>query len=386
MKNRITILLAVLLSMQAFAADLIVRDGGAGGAFATITEAINAAVDGDRIIIRPKVGDTPYIEDVVIDKSLTLLSEINGDNYEISGSVTISVDLNRTVNIFNAFVTGNVDLNGVVSGGRAFVNIADSVSNGSLYLSLDNVTVNVVRTVCGTINFKHGKVIASTCSRIDLEDDLGDSLSTEDVYMIANRVTNEFIQGISLEVASSNYPFHMLNNSFNIGFRSEGTRINVVKAGSTNFIVNNYISSSDTPLDITTTSNATIVVRNNLFGNSPLSQVRAAGGTYVIVQHNMTSDDNFFTSNASVDENNIGNATFDNVTFTGDNVNAGHPDAIYTDIDLTQNDIGPKGGSYTQDNYFTGDNTTPYVFFLKTPPTIFNGTTNFEVTGSAKSN
>ena len=60
--------------------------------------------------------------------------------------------------------------------------------------------------------------------------------------------------------------------------------------------------------------------------------------------------------------------------------------AIYTDTDLTQNDIGPKGGSYNWDNYWTGDDTKPHVFFLQTPRRIYNGTATFNASGSANSN
>mgnify|MGYP002479593447 CR=1 FL=1 len=53
--------LAGLFSSIASAADLYVRDLGAGGAYSSISAAITAATNGDRIIIRPKAGSLPYI-------------------------------------------------------------------------------------------------------------------------------------------------------------------------------------------------------------------------------------------------------------------------------------------------------------------------------------
>lgn len=52
--------IAMLFSVVASAADLYVRDFGAGGAYSSISAAITAAVDGDRIIIQPKAGGIPY--------------------------------------------------------------------------------------------------------------------------------------------------------------------------------------------------------------------------------------------------------------------------------------------------------------------------------------
>ncbi|WP_346883328.1 hypothetical protein [uncultured Algibacter sp.] len=382
-----------LATMQlANATDLIVRDGGAGGAFATISDAINAATDGDRIIIRPKVGDTPYIEDLTIDKSLTLLSEISGDKYEILGTITINNDVNRTVSIHNASTTGDIVSNGTISGGRMFINIINSESDESLLLSEDNVTVNVVRTTCNRINFRHGKVVANNCSKILMTDDVGDSLATDDVYIIANRVSAQaagFTDSPALIINSLNYTFHVLNNSLVNGI-GHSTVINGVKDGTTNFISNNFIKpvgSNFRGLRIATEAIATIVIRNNLFDPVGSDEIEVINNAiFVIAQYNMTRSTTFDITNADVNENNVSGATYDVTTFTGDNENAGHPDAIFTDIDLTRNDMGPKGGSYNWDNYRTADDTKPHVFFLQTPRRIFNGTTSFEANGSAKSN
>ena len=80
-KQLLFIAIAGLFSSMASAADLYVRDLGAGGSYATISAAITAASDGDRIIIRPKASNLPYIENLTIDKSLSFVSEINFSRY-----------------------------------------------------------------------------------------------------------------------------------------------------------------------------------------------------------------------------------------------------------------------------------------------------------------
>ncbi len=87
-KKLLIIAFAGLSSTMAFAADLYVRNGGASGAYSTVSAAITAASDGDRIIIQPKINGTAYVENVTINKSLTFVSETNYNKYIIQGILT----------------------------------------------------------------------------------------------------------------------------------------------------------------------------------------------------------------------------------------------------------------------------------------------------------
>ena len=80
MKNLITTIITLLfITTSLFATDRIVAEGGQGGAFASITEAINAAVSGDRILIYPKANGALYGENITItNKSIQLLSATEG--------------------------------------------------------------------------------------------------------------------------------------------------------------------------------------------------------------------------------------------------------------------------------------------------------------------
>lgn len=390
MKFKITTLYLTLfllvVTQLANAADLIVRDGGAGGAYATITDAINAAVDGDRIIIRPKTGGIPYQENLTIDKSLTFASEIHGTKYSIFGSISIAPTVGMLVNIHFADVVSNnnITVANAVTGGRATVNIANCIIDGNLDLDVNGVTANVYKSVFEIGEFVHGKFIANDCDFIRLNNDSAATLATDDVYIIANNVGSSIFDPAVVNLNSLAYAYNIFNNII-----TGQLDVDLAKTNSTNFIQNNFIRTNGNNncvrIDVSTASTIQ-VVNNIILGSTGFTHVSINSAPFVIVTNNMTSVELNVSSLADIDQDNSEFATFNTTTFTGDNENAGNPDAIYTDTDLTQNDIGPKGGSYNWDNYWTADDTAPLVFFLKTPRRIFNGTTTFSVNGSANSN
>ena len=393
-KKMLIFFLTLLFSSQSiFANDFIVRDNGAGGAYATISAAITAAADGDRIIIRPKVSGTPYIENVTINKSLTLLTEIQGDKYEILGSITIAVTANRTVTIQDAnLVSSNsISLTGSVSGARANINILNSTVSGSISLDEDNVTATVIgNDITGLIEFKHGKVIANACSRIRLNNDTGNVLSSEDNYIIANncrRNANGFTHDYLTRIESANYPIHIYNNYF---YESSGASLSIhtLKIGTTNNIYNNFFQNYHTTrstLEIFfSNSTTTVNIINNVFDSgSGDYNIEAPGATYINAQYNLF-EYSYDLLNADVDVNNIvGNFNITNFVITGDNIDAGNPDNTFADTDLTRNDMGLGGGSFSWSNFWTGENQKPHVYFLNVPRRIFNGTNTFNANGNA---
>jgi len=61
---------------------------------------------------------------------------------------------------------------------------------------------------------------------------------------------------------------------------------------------------------------------------------------------------------------------------TGTYQDLGNPALIYTDHDLTRNDLGCFGGSNSMDNYFTtGGTDNNRVYFLNMPRSIYTGRT-----------
>lgn len=63
-------LFGLLIGLQGFATDLVVEEFGQPPSFASIGAAVAAANDGDRILIKNRAGNVPWIEDVTVNKSL----------------------------------------------------------------------------------------------------------------------------------------------------------------------------------------------------------------------------------------------------------------------------------------------------------------------------
>ena len=83
--------IASLFTTITSAADLYVRENGANGAYATVSAAITAATNGDRIIIKPKTANAAYVENITINKSLTFVSETNYQKYKLQGLSLIHI-------------------------------------------------------------------------------------------------------------------------------------------------------------------------------------------------------------------------------------------------------------------------------------------------------
>ncbi|WP_264520192.1 hypothetical protein [Flavobacterium sp. N1994] len=399
-KQLLFMAIAGLFTSMASATDLIVRDAGAGGAYATITAAITAANDGDRIIIRPKVGNVPYQESVLVNKSLTFVTEIQGDKYEINGTITIEAMENRTVTIQDAYIvnTQSITMSGAVSGSRQNVNILNCFVAGNINLGTPGVTATITGSDCAAISIVHGIVTANATKRITLVDDTFAIAGTGDVYIIANKVSypasGNYVDNL-VTLGSGKYAFHVMNNFINDGLGGPSLTVTKVKAATTNEIYNNFLYTNkvnEYGITISAADIANISIVNNAFDFGSTAGVinSLSSAPYVLVQYNIneasTLGTSFISTNVDVNTNNISgpyNFSSNTGVASGTIINGGNPDNTFADIDLTRSDMGPTGGSYAWSNYWTGVTSKPHVFFLNTPRTIFNGTTTFSSNGTA---
>jgi hypothetical protein len=388
---------AGLFTSMASAADLIVRDAGAGGAFSTISAAVAQSSDGDRIIIRPKVGNLPYQENITVDKSLTFVTEIPGDKYEINGNITITTANDRVVTIQDAAMVNFTDIGagGAVLTGRMTVNVINCIVSDDILMSAAGVTANIVGSESDMITMVHGKVVSTLTKKITITDDTSGTPSTDDLYFIANKIiygAHGVPETPAIILTTTKYQFHILNNYIE-NASGNAVSINNMKVGTTNDIANNFMYfsfSNSQGIYVGGNALATVYILNNAFDNGQLTYTVDASSTpYVVAQYNIvdSSSGSFVaTGNVDVSNNNSSGAYFFNSSTgiaTGVILNAGNPDNTYADIDLTRNDVGPTGGSYAWSNYWTGITNRAHVFFLNTPRTIFNGTTGFPANGNA---
>lgn len=391
-KQLLLIAIAGLFTSMANAADLYVRASGANGAYTTVSAAITAAANGDRIIIQPKTDGSAYIENLTINKSLTFVSETNYNKYFIRGTININPAAGRVVTISNlnsgSFTIYNVIATGPTTGGRTTINLFNCNLN-NVDTTPANTTTNMSGcTVGGYVFFSHGRITGNRVQRMTAYNTSSDtSLAADDVEIIGNSASSV----IANQQTSYNFKFY---NNFTSGFGVYAT-----KAGGSNEIVNNTVYEPNggdvAPIYITGNGNpgsgGNVAIMNNA-----ISFVVAQTNTCIYSDNIATvtasynvSTNAFVVEGTITQSNNTGsvNMNFDNTayTVTGGNVNAGNPAVQYTDLDLTRNDAGHYGGSNSWANYFPADNGgRPQVNYFITPRTILS-TSTLNVSGSAYS-
>ncbi len=378
-----------LITSMVSAADLHVRNLGAGGAYATVGAAITAAANGDRIIIQPKTNGTAYVENLTINKSLTFVSETIYNKYFIQGSINITPSAGRVVTFNNLssgnFTIYNVTVTGATTGGRTTVNLYNCYLN-NVDGSFPNTTTNISGcNVIGYIAISHGRVTGNTSGSLSAYSQGTDtSLATSDVEFIGNATTS----GITNQQDSYNFKFW---NNFTSGIYAYK-----IKAGGSDEIINNTIyqpNGGDVApiyIDIANANTAgNITIMNNAVSfvvGQTTACIEYYGIATVTATYNVFTNA-FVTSGSPITQsNNTGavNMSFNNTTYTvtGGNVNAGNPSVLYTDLDLTRNDAGHYGGSNSWANYWGPDSgAMPQINYLVTPRQILN-TSTLNVTGS----
>ncbi|MGU3376435.1 hypothetical protein [Chryseobacterium sp. M5A1_1a] len=391
-KQLLIIALTGLVNTTAFAADLYVRNGGAGGAYSSVSAAITAASEGDRIIIQPKINGAAYVENLTINKSLTFVSETNNNRYFIQGTITVNPAAGRVVTISNLssgnYTIYNVTTSGGTSGGRTTINLLNCDLN-NVNTNQINTTTNISgSTVRGSINFTHGICTANKAQHISVYATAADtSPATSGVEVYGNKI--EYV----LSYIQSSYDFKFHNNFC--------SRISVhdIKAGSSNEIINNTVYDPNigdvAPFYISLNNNTVtgnIAIMNNassfVVGQSNACIQNNSSNAIVTASYNVFTNP-FVTQGNMTQSNNSGsvNMNFDNTayTVTGMNANAGNPDVKYTDLDLTRNDAGQYGGSNSWTNYWPIDNGgRPQVNYLVTPRSVSGGTMNISGSGFSK--
>ncbi|MBK8601187.1 MAG: hypothetical protein IPN80_12140 [Flavobacterium sp.] len=392
-KQLLFIAIASLITTVASATDLYVRDLGAGGAYSTVSAAIAAASDGDRIIIKPKTtGTGAYVENLTINKSLTFVSETIYNRYFIKGTINITPQAGRVVTISGLssgnFTIYNVTVSGPTIGGRTTLNLLNCDLN-NVDNSSANTTTNMSGcTVGGYVFFSHGRLTGNNAQRITAYNTSVDTvLAADDIEIIGN------FSAFVIMNQQSSYGFKFLNN-FTSGFN-----IFASKPNSSNEIINNTIYEPNggdiAPIYLTGNgdpgSGGNVAIMNNAISFVVVQTnacIQTDGIATVTASYNVSTNA-FLTEGTITQINNTGavNMNFDNAyyTVTGGNVNAGNPALIYTDLDLTRNDAGHYGGSNSWENYWPADGGgMPQVNYLVTPRAILS-TSTLNVSGSGYS-
>lgn len=365
MKKTITFLLALFaLTNNSYAIDRIVQENGSAGTFSTIGAAITASNDGDRIIIYPKIGGNPYIEDLVINKTLEFASAEDGVRYKIQGNISFSALNNRTITIINAhLVSGNMTGNG--AGWRTNINIMGCIlDGGDISLSnqyYGNVVSNILNN--GSINLSHGRII-------------GNELVNETKQILISNstsITNDTLNIIANKVPSINCSsdiFLNIRNNFikrtttppsyfgsiYYAFNSGGiNKLNIIN----NTILTPRINATGFDQVYYLNLSSPAIIKNNIFQRITSNATGNSPG-YILSTNNSVSY-NFYYNTSTIITSDINPTILASGTVdlnTGGLVlptsalNGADPSFEYYDLDLSAGDAGCYGGSYTLDNYF----------------------------------
>lgn len=422
--KKIASLIFTLMTAATFAADLYVKEFGGGGAYATIGDAMAAASHGDRILIEPKAGNGRYIENIVIDKNLQLLTATNGSMYYVQGSVTIATNLPAGSNIV---IDGmRITTAGITAGNSANV-IHISVVNSYIDNGAISLGANTVSTIANNeINYSstnttyaldirkgniYGNYVSSTAFGIRVAADVA---SQDTLFVVGNRVrltahhNNTGFVGILWEnpgqffYISNNYIYSIASSlSTTATYNYSFIRISSFKSGTNvnefNNILNNtmaYASNANMASVGGCTGILTVALNQNcnIFNNyvqypastpntgrsgfnvngSPQFGYNMVAGISAVNTGNASGYSNTYNSSSPFSFPSWGCPAVGSTTILTD---AGHPDPMFSDLNLTRNDCGACGGSYNiYENYWmSGTSGSAKVHWLWAPRRVLQG-------------
>lgn len=376
----------------ALASDLIVEQNGVLPNYGTIQDAVNAAVDGDRIFVKNKAGNVPYQENVTINVSCELLPFDANGQFIVLGNYTINPIIGRTVTIIGMYnQVGSISCTANSPAGTPTrINIlGNELLSGTINLSGTNIVSHVSgNRLSGAITTRYATITGNhiTSSGGITLNDAANLTSEDTLYIVGNRLTTGRITW-----SNDEHYFHIANNLTNSN--TYGVYVTQLKGGNgINHIDNNTLrpaASNARAIYVTNVpANTGLEINNNVLVNTTTS-----GTSYPIYVTgiNATATVGYFFNRRQGWDGGIictgcGNTDNTVVTLTVDYstgvcssvpacVDAGNPGTDFTDHDLTRNDIGTAGGSFNQTNFFPLLTGGARVYMVKTPRTVLQTST-----------
>ena len=369
--------------------------------FTNITSAINASVNGDRILV---TAGTYNESTITINKSLQIMPQISNTIINLNANIIVSgfAGMKLEITGFNLGVYSfNSNSSGTISN-RAKVSIIEC-SSTSIDLNLEGFECNLIKNnIVNTLSFRYGNLISNTIRNINLYDEsLDNPVNSTEKTLIANNIIST-----SLFIYNNDTPFIIANNTISGGLYLKRWYANSLRK---NKIINNefnttklLVSIFNVPLyNLTFSNNKGIVSFYNAGldnGNPPFSQTNLNYNT----SNTIYLDSDWYyseTSNAGLTTslfpgNNVNGSfewsyngfllpksapagneplSFINIAGTNNIIDSGNPNHEYYDIDLTVNDRGINGGPFSQLNYnaTNPNNSKAFIFDLDMPTDLF---------------
>jgi len=402
MKRLLLSFSAVLFTVSVFAGNLLVKEYGVNGTYSTIQNAINAAQDGDTIIVFNKPSGQYWLEDLVISKEVFLEnSDANQRFNQLDGNIEIQPQDGKKMFFHGIDLMGGHKIysNGGASdpSNRCEINIMDC-NMGEAEFADNNLHMRILDSDISTVSFRYG--IMAGCVGINLTVTKGDAASaidslvivgnknysgTIDTYCSLRILNNRFYNyglgtvnysscGCNSDCSSNTYATILTINDANVGSQFKNIIANntfwirgavlstSISTGSHYSCYNrtHYTYNNATALSVRYRENFYIynnVVDVNGDNNSGLqmkSFENNGGSGTPFVSHNYIESG---VNNISIPTNNEFNGQSVSLSTDGNGKASGAPVdggiylGQYNDIDLTRNDAGTYGGPYSIDNY-----------------------------------
>lgn len=393
----------LLFSKPLFATDLVVEEFGTAPAYSSINAAVTAAVDGDRILVRNRAGNIPWIENINVSKSLEFLSYENDTFFVVQGNYTLDAASGRTITIIGMKnLSGGIVLGNSIGANKATtVNIFDSYfTSGNILLGsiAFNTTIAGSTLLNGIVTISAGSIIGNSITNINSSSSEVVTISNssafqnDTAYIIGNKIKNavggsaaiycfstasnmyiknNFIVhsyiGIYFytcpNVAKSNYIYNNTIWSENYSFSNYGILLGGLPASSITEVMNNVVDGNASGTKYGIYANGSVGQVNAYYNHIEFSFSSLIIGNFTFTGNNTTGFAvNFNTSTGVL---NPGDASID----------GGNPANPFYDLDLTPGDAGAYGGSFSLNNFFPLHSGAARIYSVSYPFNIRSGNT-----------
>lgn len=406
--RKIALILSLMVCHAAFAADLVVEQSGVSPAYSSIQAAINAASNGDRILIKNRPGGIPWIEDITIAKSLELLSYDNDVQWIIQGNVLITSGSNRNITILGMRNLSG-DLSYTTSSGTdrsTHVKVIDcAFEDGGASLASDAYILDVIHStiVDGSIYAYNGNVIGCDLTNTRITFYNSNSHYGETCQIIGNKLTNpdsETYGSHGIELNSLAYDFEVKNNFIKA---CRGVSVERSSSSQTFYIYNNTIRTTRSTNTSGThygakglelrhsgqgSSSGTYEIMNNVIERYNAANVSNWGIDIYGQNGDINIYYNWIDSDFAPEISGTATVDFANEITTSFSVNTdgtipvsspledgANPDPSFYDLDLSTGDPGAYGGSYTLDNFHPLHTGAARIYMVNYPFQVRQGST-----------
>jgi hypothetical protein len=393
--KKITTLLLLSIAFQSFAIDRFVDPNLSAGngttLFTNITSAVNAAVNGDRIIV---ASNTYNEAALTIGKSLQIMPQTPGTTISFNANITIAgfPGMKLEITGFNLGIY-SFSSSPITSGSysnRSKISIINC-SSTNLEINNDFYESNIIKnTISNEIAIKYGNVAINNCGSIKLMDEALSNQSNLEKNLIVANVVNSIIvynDDFKVVVANNSLTFlllkrwnpnpnlknYVINNTFS---NNSNLLVSYINVPYYNIVVssNEFLGTNVSSFGFQCNSNCNI----GCYTSENLSNQCNFGGQYPSQFPNPSISGFFEWTYNGIDLDctipTAGNPlVLTKIIGSTSAVNGGNPNHNYYDIDLTINDRGINGGPYSQLNYNAANpnNSKAFIFDLDMPSDLF---------------